>query len=66
MGEETAMMAPPCGQGNALLARISAGMVVVDAAGEHVGTVRRGGPGGLDWGAVTVPVDFAILRAKAV
>jgi len=35
------MVAQPFGAGNELLARISAGMVVIDAAGERVGTVRR-------------------------
>lgn len=53
-------MAQPFGQGNALLARISAGMIVVDAAGEHVGTVRRVYMGATDLDEATPVADPAL------
>ncbi len=53
-------MAQPFGQGNALLARISAGMSVVDAAGEHVGTVRRVYLGATDLDEATPVADPAL------
>ena len=59
------MTAQPCGQGNALLARISMGIVGVDAAGEHVRTVGRASPGGTDPGAVTALGDPALDAVPA-
>ena len=53
-------MAQPFGQGNALLARISAGMIVVDAAGEHAGTVRRVYLGATDLDEATPVADPAL------
>ena len=54
------MVAQPFGQGNELLAAISAGMGVVDAAGEHVGTVRRVSLGAVDLHGATVVDDPAL------
>ena len=64
------MVAQPFGEGNALLARISAGMVVIDAAGERVGTVRRVSLGAADLHEATPVGDPALdavpdaLRAR--
>ncbi|CAA9569211.1 MAG: hypothetical protein AVDCRST_MAG18-1775 [uncultured Thermomicrobiales bacterium] len=54
------MVAQPFGEGNELLARISTGMVVVDAAGEHVGTVRRVYLGATDLNEATLVDDPAL------
>ena len=56
------MVAQPFGQGNALLARISAGMVVIDAAGERVGTVRWVALGAVELPEAT-PMDDPALAA---
>lgn len=54
------MVAQPFGQGNELLARISAGMVVVDAADERVGTVRRVSLGAAELNEATLAGDPAL------
>ena len=54
------MVAQPFGEGNALLARINVGMVVVDAVGEHVGTVRRVYLGATDLNEATLVADPAL------
>ena len=54
------MVAQPFGEGNELLARISAGMVVVDAAGEHVGMVRQVYLGAADLNEATLMDDPAL------
>ncbi len=60
------MVAQPFGEGNELLARISAGMVVIDAAGERVGTVRRVSLGAADLNEATLVGDAVpdALRAR--
>lgn len=59
------MVAQPFRQGNELLARIDAGMIVVDAAGERVGTVRRVYLGGMDLDEVTALGDPALDEVPA-
>lgn len=54
------MVAQPFGQGNELLARIRAGMVVIDAAGERVGTVQRVYLGAADLHEATLVEDPAL------
>ena len=54
------MVAQPFGEGNELLARISAGMVVADAAGEHVWTVRQVYLGAADLNEATLVDDPAL------
>ena len=54
------MTAQPFGQGNELLARISVGMIVVDAADERVGTVRRVYRGATDRHEATLRNDPAL------
>ena len=54
------MVAQPFGEGNELLAQISAGMVVIDAAGERIGTVRRVYLGAADLNEATLVEDPAL------
>ncbi len=54
------MVAQPFGEGNELLARIRAGMVVIDAAGERVGTVRRVSLGAAELHEATLVGDPAL------
>jgi hypothetical protein len=64
------MVAQPFGEGNALLMRIREGMAVVDAAGDHVGVVRRVSLGVEDLHEATLLDDPALdavpeaLRAR--
>ncbi len=51
------MVAQPFGEGNELLTQISAGMVVIDAADERVGTVRRVYLGAADLNEATLMAD---------
>lgn len=54
------MVAQPFGEGNALLGRISVGMLVIDAAGDPVGTVRRVYLGAADLNEATLVDDPAL------
>lgn len=54
------MVAQPFGAGNELLAQIRVGMVVIDAADEHVGTVRRVSLGAADLHEATLVDDPAL------
>ncbi|HVG49244.1 MAG TPA: hypothetical protein VM899_14045 [Rubellimicrobium sp.] len=64
-GEEIGMVAQPFGRGNPLLARISAGMPVVDATGAPVGTARRVYLGGEDLAGALVPADSPLADVPA-